>query len=372
MEVKLNDWVIIKRDISPHLIQGYATKAFQENIPLRAYLVGTETVYCITDNLAFNNYSSNAFTIDKKYIEKISITKANQLAAISNKKYIDKSKIFTEKLKVKHIPINDRKDYNLESKLLLQTCFNTANICVPGIIKSKDYKIPFANIKNTQCCSFTKTTNDIIVYIPKTWINYFGYNLSDLKAYLKFLEGCDINFKAEILDTVSFFKYSGVMKEKKYGVLSMCTNNFYLKSNELAYRVLIPSGKSSYLTYLYFILVRYIYNNSYWNIPFIAMKLKKNMPNASNWDCLLLAHSAYNYNAYYSLAGCTNLQTIIPGKEINTPKKVVSSLSSGRFTMNASFTLRRTTEPIRKMIFNENYKELQTLLDNYKKNDYVY
>ena len=56
-------------------------------------------------------------------------------------------------------------------------------------------------------------------------------------------------------------------------------DNYYQNVSEDCYSIFIPGSRDNKMqTYMFFILTRFIYSSLYWNIPFIAMQLKENLP----------------------------------------------------------------------------------------------
>jgi hypothetical protein len=92
------------------------------------------------------------------------------------------------------------------------------------------------------------------------------------------------------------------------------------------------------------------------------MKLKLNMPEASHWKCLLLAHNFENYESYYSLTDVMPNYNLLPKK--NSSTIILNKLKEGN-GMNNSFitTYNYNSEKIKKWILEENYIKLQNLLN---------
>lgn len=372
MELKVGDFILIDKDTA--VPEGYATTAKNIGAPVKVYVITTNSICCATMDLVFNSFQANAFAINlnskfkilnKDEIEKI--TKSlNKAAAKENKIKIKNL------LNTKRIPISERKDYFITNKLVLHSVSSFAKIFT--IDTNKENIKNYSAISNqwcSQCCAFSKITNNIVCYIPKSWLNYFGYNLTDLKLWINFLTKCDINFKADILEPIGLYEAFKSNKVLKWSFLSKPTKNFYINDNEIAYPVLIYGSKNNkMLTYMYFILIRYIFNSQYWNIPSLAMKLKKKMSKASHWDCLLLAHNVEIYNNYYALFSITNYNSVVlPTKKCNTQKLVNNGLQNGA-SINSCFEslYKKSHKTIRDLIIDENYDELQKILDEYKNN----
>ena len=376
MEIKQGSWA----NISPNYVSfrnDYPTIALQNKYPVFVYFINfalvngervrKSEVGCMMKDIMGNKYNGNSFVIREEFLIPISDEEAKKQIKIANKPYYNQLKIDLKSISPKHIGIKDRKGdyYQTGTKNFLKTSNSFVKLVGKNTINNtstQEAKYNAQRYFGVECCSFTKTsTQDLLVYIPKTWLNYYGYNLTDLKSYLRFLEKCEIGFSSEILGIVDLhnaFKQTKVERILKAG-------NFYYKKDELAYEVLIKSGDKAYITYLYFLLVRYIFNKNYWNIPFIAMKLKKNIPKASYWQCLLLAHNNDIYNRYFSLVGRPRTSYVYNKNKdpLNTKERVLNLLRQGNSGVNASFQLRNSALDITEAIRTENYTALQEFLN---------
>lgn len=367
MEIKNNCWVIVKKDYKS-LVFGYgqlAETAKVEQFPLLVYNRQFNKIICQIKDIQFMNTYIN-LPLDSLSV----ITEEQALKGIEtiNKKFDVVLKQKIQKLKQKRIPINDR---NIKENLLGQKkdIFCTASFVKTALRNSITNKSTKEQKQNSSinnnffagCCSFTKTTSDLLVYIPKTWLNYFGYNLTDLKSYISFLKKCDIDFEAEILGVVDLHSSFGRLPSK----MQIKESVHFIKQDEKAYEILLKGKDMIYHTYINFFLLRYIINTAYWNIPFIAMKLKKNMPKATYWQCLLLAHNADDYNGHYSLATVNQVNLLYNGNkfpEINSPKRLIKNANELR-SINQACTLRFNKDGLRDAIYNENYEFLQKFLN---------
>lgn len=240
-------------------------------------------------------FDNHIFSISLKNLNKVNENFVkNNIKEYNIKKSLERN----EKLNPKYTLIKDRIFENFSEKNYLNTNINFVNF-----LDSKNEILKNKWRYRATCCSFTKTLYKIRTYIPKLWLNYFGYKKEDLINYLKFLEKCDINFKLEKIEEIdikkfkSDFNISGDISEH----LNSSANNVFI-GKEGFYTIEFETNKNSiWINYLYFILVRYIYCSLYWNIPGNAMKFKYHMPELTEWECLLLANSKENYNGYYSL-----------------------------------------------------------------------
>ncbi len=359
MELKKGGWALINNVTNYN--NGYQSIVQKNNCPVMIYQISDSSVYCKTINMFFNNFAENPFIIYKTYLTAIDEKEAKKLIDALN---IEGEKINKENLKkieTKRLPIGKRKDYDLRSKEILKTDLNFVKIYpISSVDNSVEGLKSIQNNWMVQCCAFSKTKADLLVHIPKLWLNYFGYNLVDLKAYINFLKKCDIGFNAKVLGIVDLHSTYKQVPNKRNISLNLNTDNFVLKEKETAYEVLVKgSANCNMITYLYFILIRYIYSSLYWNIPIIAMKLKKNMPKVSHWDCLILAHNTHSYNSGYSLCVLGN-GTIYP--KYNQKEIILKKLRSGEYGMNSSFTVTSNNSKIKEYIIQENYEELQKLI----------
>lgn len=368
MEIKLEDWVIVNKNAK---VDGFSKIMQDHGLPSKVYKIEegglNKVVYCRTVDLAFNLFGTLPFIIKKEYVTVIENKEAEKIIKIKNKELSKEFIARKRLLRIKHVSIRNRKDYDLNSKLLIKTNFNYLFFNKLNVLKENIHFDNETKVFQQECCACTKVSSDIILYIPKSWLRYFGYNLPDLNRYIKFLENCEIGFKAEVLEEKPLYEEFKRMPHKAFSNLTNKANNFYLEENEIAYKILLRGSKTRMLTYLYFILIRYIYNNQYWNIPFIAMKLKLKMPNLTNWQCLILALNTEMYNAYYSLASISHDCIVLSTDKMNTVKSIIAKITNNEFSVNGSFqVIANRQDEVSEMIKNENYEELQKLLDNNK------
>lgn len=231
------------------------------------------------------------------------------------------------------------------------------------------------------CCAFTKTTQDVLVWIPKIWLNYYGYTTYDIIEWFKFLSRCEIGFEYEFLAEYPIPKSQSCKEgESIHEVfrLGERVSELYNDGNTgfLAVRI---KGHSAYAmhTYLRFICVRYLYDDEYWNIPGLAMQIKKTIGSkVSHWEALLMAHMYKWYNGYY----CLTQNTISDKKIISyvnpfqSVKDVLKKLSvSGAVSMNQSFEYEKrfSQATIEELFADKNYiglyKYLRTIVPEKQK-----
>lgn len=175
-----------------------------------------------------------------------------------------------------------------------------------------------------QCCAFTKATEDVDVYIPEIWLNYYGYTAYDLVEWCKFLKKCEFGFDFEFhglgqLHTL----FEGDANNQQGFVEDYQIDNLasviYPKGMDGFYRVILK-GDASYKmhTYMRFICLRYIYNHAYWTIPGHAMQIKKALgATVTHWQALLLAHLHRPFFGYYNLVSQHDYD---PGKKRLSPE----------------------------------------------------
>jgi len=212
--------------------------------------------------------------------------------------------------------------------------------------REKNTFTPSSTQRNATCCAFTKTISDIQVFIPKAWLNYYGYNTYDLVAWFKFLTRCEIGFEYEYLGDCELPKeFPGPRGLNIEEVFTPISQNHISLRGSLGYvSVRFKGQRHSMLTYLNFICIRYLYDNCYWNIPGLAMKIKKSLGKAvTHWQALLMAHLNYDYNGYYNLvaqsSNGTNTTLVNP---FQSPNDVIKKLTpkvipGGGISMNGSF-----------------------------------
>lgn len=237
--------------------------------------------------------------------------------------------------------------------------------------------IPSQFQSKAQCCSFTKTKQDLRVYIPKVWVNTFGYNEINILTYLEFLKKCEINFD---------YKYEGLKELPLTSPLTVPINSleddkFFYETNsdgdinsvnrivpkkEEFYSIIINKGNSSMETYLKFICVRYLYNNQYWSIPATAIQIKDALKDKITYlQAFLMAHMRYPYYEYYSLIHAELIVDIF-----QKPTYFLNKLGDGG-NMNESFQYKVQTPTssrikIQNLLEEQKYEEALTILENYK------
>lgn len=378
IEVKLHDYVQIKKNAEMSISNNHFDFAKENNLPLFVYNIQNyndskdnkiKKMICVyTDGLSINNFVQNPFALKEEQIEVMDPKEADKLIYEINKEHIAKTKEREALLKTVRVSVKNRRDYLVKQKEFITTRYNFALLYDPVIIKECNYH-PILTTKyagghaGAECCSFSKTNHDIMVFIPKSWLNYYGYNLVDLRKYLRFLSECEIGYKGTF---VEMRKLKDVFLNLKDNMnLNAEVNNYYQNVSEDCYTIFLPGSRDNKMqTYMFFILTRFIYSSLYWNIPFIAMQLKENLPEATPWECLLIAHCNENYNAYYSLQGNTENSLSLPSK-YNSPKNILEIIKAN--SMNAAFKKYADNgDNLRKWIREGNYEEIQKIINKYR------
>lgn len=255
----------------------------------------------------------------------------------ATKKEMEKiQKVLTEKMGTKRIPIVDRRDYEIGGKPFLNSNMNFLHFC--NLTKQGDeYKLGTLNPSyGAVCCSVTKTTTSIVVNIPKDWLNYYGYNLIDLKAWLKFVNGCEIGCNAYYKEKITLqeaFKSTVI----PINMPQYPNNNTVLYPDMEVYQIVIPTSSDRMINYMQFITIRYMYNLQYFTLPFVAMQIKKALGDRiTNWEAMLVAHMNINYYGYYNWVSNTPGVYAIPNRT-NTPANVLTNIRRSGASMNGSF-----------------------------------
>lgn len=374
MEVKekigTGDFVVINKDAQ--VPNGYPKVAKDRNYPLFVHGVLPNGYHVYTRQLSSNDFAPNPFIISHTLVTKITKEESERMTNEINAAFYKEIEIKVEKLRSKRIAIGDRKEYSIQDRTFLDTNINFCMLVIPGEFEKAKYDVTKVREgdKNrayvgAACCSFSKTTNDILIYIPKIWLSYFGYNGIDLKSWFKFLEDCEIGFNGEITGEKTLEEAFGNKANEIIRMNSESGNVYYTKKEE-CFEIYLRGANLDMITYLRFILIRFLYSSLYWTIPLVAMKIQRNLPKLTNWECLMIAHCNENYNPYYSLTANTEIESALPSKS-NSPGnilKVLNQLGSG---MNRSFTkYRDDIAGLRKAIRQENYEVIEELVNKYR------
>lgn len=191
------------------------------------------------------------------------------------------------------------------------------------------------------CCSFTNNLYDMEIYIPKIWLDAHQYSQADILSYLTFLTKCEIGFEYSFEGLKSLPKtLQGVVKplpEMEYEYVKENPKTFSLIPYEKDYYCIRIKGdnKTSRISYMRFILVRYLYNTQYWSIPVTAMQIKRTLgAKVTHWEALMIAHLRKHYYNYYCLVANNGNYICNP---FQTPESVLKALRSGKTSMNTSF-----------------------------------
>lgn len=228
------------------------------------------------------------------------------------------------------IPIARRDDYDKLKRDYLNTNENFVQLVGNFDYKTSEIK-GVVNYPHAVCCALTKTNVPIIVNIPNDWISYFGYNVTDLKKWLEFLKACEIGFDYKYLGKTTL-ESEFTDKNIATKIPKMARANMFVSPKMDIHRILIvPPNQNvrNMQNYMRFLLVRYIYNNQYWNIPTIAMQIKGALKGkVTNWEALMLAHMNDYYYDYYCMVSNNGNGTgaIALPKSENSPQNIVSKL----------------------------------------------
>lgn len=365
MELKVNDYIKIKPDIA---VGGTLKLAQQQDWLLKVTQIDGAYIYAIKIYDA-NGRNTPTITSRKESLDKVVIEnfeKYIKKVIYNNRK---KSRELLKKIIKKHESILKSKIESKSQRPKLGTVSNIAALISsrPNKNNLKQYYSSSVGHFEAGCCSFTRGDNSILVYIPKTWLNYYGYNLADLKNWLKFLRESDINYNGEYVKTLKLIEVFPNYKNRSNFYLSN-NHSYHLDLEEDCYEILIPSSDRNQ-NYINFILTRFLYSPYYWNIPKITLKLRKNLKIATNWECLLLAHNAESYSGGYSLFEASySGRAYFPTKANSYANSIVQKYKSGLTTLNSSFTVTHTNVDVitkfKKDLFEENYKELENLIKN--------
>lgn len=254
----------------------------------------------------------------------------------------------------KRVALMDRDDFEKTKKGYLNTGLNFLKLInwtptTNAITNVSNY--PYAG-----CCALTKASRTIQVFIPKPWINYYGYNLVDLKMWLTFLADVGTGFKGHILEETTAEK--AFPRQIQAQVPRYANNNMFMTPDMIMHPVIIENTNKNMNNYMNFIMVRYMYNVQYWNIPTVAMQIKKGLgENITSWEALMIAHLNDQYYDYYGLSNNIGVQAArvaLPTPN-NHPDRVIERVQSSA-NMNASFeyTNANITE-VRKAIREKDY-----------------
>lgn len=233
------------------------------------------------------------------------------------------------------------------------------------------------NIRVVSCCSLTKNTlQDLTVYIPKLYLNHFGYTLADLKKWIIFLRKC-FGFKYQYKGLSHFENIKGYISS--YGLSTEEEGDYLISHYDYTYPMVIPkknyysveikANDKRMFTYFAFIGLRYIYNHKYYNIPRLAMKIKESLQEEVTYlEALLMAHLSHMHDPYY--AYLNNLY--VPDMSIIKEEIFTNLLVEGPYiSVNNCFrytkTMRNASQKTISSFFeNEDYKGFLSYLKSIK------
>ncbi|HEY1020777.1 MAG TPA: hypothetical protein VGE06_00630 [Flavisolibacter sp.] len=270
-----------------------------------------------------------------------------------------------------HLPLMERDVWDLRSRWGLQTNYNFINRGRIDINNTTG-EWTFANGNQNDyaaCCSLTRTTADLKVFIPDLWLTYYGYNHEDLQRWIDFLTACGHGFNARLLPAAPMENFSRIESSDR----DEDGSRLIMNRTMLVHPVILKAG-SAHETYMRFITLRYMYNRAYWNIPTLAMQLKEALGDRiTPWQALMLAHLNAGYNSYYALFGGygtgyrgTNINVIMPTAN-NLPTRIAAR--AGDHGMNGSFASSvvplTTLTGIQEGFRTKNFEQIYTLASPY-------
>lgn len=289
------------------------------------------------DAIINNNLVAEVFSIRRgKYLKFSNLTDdlisdywfhSKNTQEVNFKDYIQNNYKFIKDCKVKAEELFNSKKIDK----VLSIDKNYVNL---GQIKEGKFIVHSSNIGRI-CCSFTKTTSDLEILIPKRFLTLFGHNKTTLIKWLEFLKNADIGFEYMISERVSNINCNHYYKYKNYNIkydVSMDQIKMDLIKSTPCFVVTLVGDKEYHdLTYLRFLLLRYIYNSNYYDIPTTAMALKCSLKDKiTNLQAIILAMYKRDYNGYYALYHSNN---IIADYQVSTQEyieavKAYSSINS--------------------------------------------
>jgi hypothetical protein len=202
-----------------------------------------------------------------------------------------------------HVPLNER-NLDFTTRTELETNYNHISLGdwdVKGNQFTRDRNTYYSQV----CCSLTRTNKDMEVFIPKVFLDYFGYSEQDLIDWLQFLSQCNFGF---------VYQYNGLKEtigappdyRESYDKRDSATKD-RITTYQNCYSIYLKNPGSAVNMYGNFICLRYIYNDQYWNIPATAMRIKAELGDeVTHWRALLLAHLRMKYYYYYNLINPNN------------------------------------------------------------------
>jgi hypothetical protein len=236
---------------------------------------------------------------DKKELEKIALERAKRQQEVIEKitKLCNKKKsLLTRDIIPEALPgVDTRTNYYK---------YADSNCDKNDIFKDKINGIA-RNWNCTICCSGTKAAHDLFIQIPKMSLDFCGYTKTDLIKWLEFLKNSEIDFDYEYIgfgDSL-YLNMSTEVVEKLIDNSRYC----YTSNKNWHYIWLKGSNTNAQETYFRFILLRYLYNHQYYNIPAAAIQIKRALGDkVSNFQAILLGHWFCEHYEYYALSKYPN------------------------------------------------------------------
>lgn len=317
-----------------------------------------------------HNHQTRQFAYRCRDLEVVSSAEAKKVfdsMAIGQKKAETEARQkFIDKVTTKRIAVADREDWDITSRVFLNTNTNYIKLFTD---LTKD-GLPQGSGRfyaSAVCCALAKTEQHILTFIPKDWMNYYGYNQIDLKMWLNFLTEVGTGFKYKLLDEVTMRDTFG-KNSVPDSLPTLASNNHYMYGDMTLYPVLLESTGHTMNNYMNFIMLRYFYNLQYWNIPTIALQIKRALGDkVTAWEALLVAHMNFQYYDYYCLlsnAGPVDNHKVALPKKANSADEIINRLMTST-NMNESFRYDRTNiSLVRKAIQSKDY---DVILEHVKK-----
>lgn len=191
----------------------------------------------------------------------------------------------------------------------------------------------------------------------------------DLNRWLNFIKGLDIDFSFD------FKGLTDLPKELENAQIRFNANSNllqYFPKKKDYYNIMMKGNKNNiFHTYTLFILIRFIYNNQYWNIPGLCLQIKAALGSEiSNEQALWIALTSRNYNYYYGLTtnNCGYNRIANPFKQKKF-KELIKDFEINK-SVNNSFNYTMISNDQRDIIDvyfkNQDYKGLVTYFKNLK------
>lgn len=325
-EAKVGDWAIVEKTYKPK--ENRYDNGSQEELAKNGHVVyvsssqmdyytGNRDLYYV--KLSTHEGDRNICFFGNKHFR---VVTGNELKALQEKlaKYNEEVKAkeyesiqaFVEGRLTKRVPIV-RRTFNHADLQAYDTCFNFIQI---GQWNKEANTIPSGDVHFKETCSSEMKgikNQDFALFIPKMWCDYYGYNHLDIRKWLEFIKESDIgltyHFDKNPMPLSKEFgrteeKYKGVEKTDPYThAVGEAITVLPKGADPMFYRIIVEGAKADrWRTYMRFLVLRYLYNAHYWEIPGVAMQIKMKLgEKVTNWQALLMAHMKEPYYDYHCL-----------------------------------------------------------------------